>query len=1042
MDLALAAPGSRAVIVHSLPHAKRLGRALVERCGLEHEPTYITDHRALSAVAEDVTGGLFVYAPETPGYLGALNEVLEGNRRTVSVVVLEGPGSRGLRLFETLVGPPNTAVLCREQIAEHLLRNLPTSPNAKVPTLRELAAEAGCRFETTGEANTVALASSGFIRSRQEWSYPLGAPVVGLDWYLGDSGVELVVAAGAVQNLRYPTRASTWRFDPPSAPVALGTAVRSGPSASVVVVLEDGTVHVIAARSGTQRSLGRVANAGPHIAVLNATSEPRLDLDSGGNAVVDLDQQFHLAATGLPARAVASGLRGPVIADGQGRLWHEQRELGEHPGPVTALAASGSRVVSAGTRSSIVLWDLDLGREVRRWNGHRSVASALSWMTLPDGREFVVSASEVGSVRVWDPETGEGVRAFNTGGRVRALAVFPGEDGAPRVATGGDDGFVRVWDPGFAQSTRLGPVVTRGFGDHVSPVDLLDRAGLVNAMAAALEPDLGDEPGPTVLTVEGPWGSGKSTLLDFVRQRLTTAPRPPAQELRRLRVFAADRLLRRPLSATPDQPLPPVRASLVATFNPWRHQSSEQVWAGLAQAVTRAAEDALFPDRDSRERYWFTRNAGRIDRRSTQRELWRRIRSPFLAVGVLGLALSVVAQFGKLPIPGFWQVAAPAVPFAIGLLHTAKRYLWDRASAFLPGELFAGPVRSGAFASGGGDPSVRDPYCNARSGYLYLVQHDVTELLTDVARRGYQVVVFVDDLDRCTPKTTAEVFEAINVFLSDTLPRTRFVLGVDPTVVAAHVDRAYQDLADAAVVAHPDDPSPGWTFLRKLVQLPVRLPRIDHLDRVLDAHLGPVHETRETPPPVADPLPPTTAPPAATPPANASPTAGSPTAAPEPPDPGPQPSTPEPNPPTPGPRPSTQPTGRPAVVVAVERHPEVRAYLRRRLAAQPEQSVREQKRLINVWQFYLRVLTPAGDEAVPVARTLVVIAELVTRWPAYQHLLRKGLARLAAARDDDVAWGAALAALGFKDARPAANLRALLRDCDVDQVVALADRLL
>ncbi|MEJ2853673.1 MULTISPECIES: P-loop NTPase fold protein [unclassified Saccharothrix] len=1028
MDLALAAPGSRAVIVHSLPHAKRLGRALVERCGLEHEPTYITDPRALAAVAEDVTSGLFVYAPETAEYVDALAEVLDGNRRTVSVVVLEGPGSRGLRLFARVVGPPNTAVLCRSQIAEHLLRNLPTSPTARVPTLRELAAEAGCRFQTTGDASTVALASSGFIRSRLEESFDVGAPVVGLDWYHGDAGVELAVAAGTVRNLRYPTSASTWELDEPSPPVALATVARSGPTAGVEVVLENGAAYLVA-RDGTAVE----AHAG-----------------------VDHDQRLHLSFTGSSTRAVASGLRDPVIADEQGRLWHHRRELGRHPGRVMALAASGSRVVSAGTHSSIVLWDLDLRREVRRWNGHRSVATALSWMTLPDGREFVVSASEVGSVRVWDPETGEGVRAFNTGGAVRALTVFPGVDGAPRVATGGGDGFVRVWDPGFAQSTRLGPVVTRGFGDHVSPVDLLDRAGLVNAIAAALEPDLGDEPGPTVLTVEGPWGSGKSTLLDFVRQRLTTGPRPTAPGPRRLRVFAADRLLRRPLSAAPDRPLPPVRASLVATFNPWRHQSSEQVWAGLAQAVTRAAEDALFPDRDGRERYWFTRNAGRIDRRLTQRELWRRIRSPFLAVGVLGLALSVVAQLGKLPIPGFWHVAAPAVPFAIGVLHTAKRYLWDRASAFLPGELFAGPVRSGAFASGGGDPTVRDPYYNARSGYLYLVQHDVTELLTDVARRGYQVVVFVDDLDRCTPKTTAEVFEAINVFLSNTLPRTRFVLGVDPTVVAAHVDRAYQDLADASVVSHPDDPSPGWTFLRKLIQLPVRLPRIDHLDRVLDAHLGPVHEIREPPPhtpdtpaptppaatppaaraptppaatlPVAEaPTPPAAAPPAATPPAADSP------AAPEPSDPRPpaEPTPLEPN-----------STGRAAVVVAVERHPEVRAYLRRRLAAQPEQSVREQKRLINVWQFYLRVLAPVGDEAVPVARTLVVLAELVTRWPAYQHLLRKGLPRLAAARDDDVAWGAALAALGFKDARPATNLRALLRDCDVDQVVALADRLL
>jgi hypothetical protein len=75
---------------------------------------------------------------------------------------------------------------------------------------------------------------------------------------------------------------------------------------------------------------------------------------------------------------------------------------------------------------------------------------------------------------------------------------------------------------------------------------------------------------------------------------------------------------------------------------------------------------------------------------------------------------------------------------------------------------------------------------------------------------------------------------------------------------------------------------------------------------------------------------------------------------------------------------------------------------------------------------------------------LVVIAELITRWPAYQHALRKGLKQLVEAKDDDIAWGATTAKLGFKaaDASAATNLRALLQDCDAQAVAALADRLL
>ena len=296
---------------------------------------------------------------------------------------------------------------------------------------------------------------------------------------------------------------------------------------------------------------------------------------------------------------------------------------------------------------------------------------------------------------------------------------------------------------------------------------------------------------------------------------------------------------------------------------------------------------------------------------------------------------------------------------------------------------------------------IRDPYYNARSGYLYLVQHDIRELLKDLEAHRYRVILLIDDLDRCTPRTTAQVFEAINVFLSDDFPATRFVLGLDSSVVASHVDHAYKELADAKVVAHPDDPSPGWTFLRKLVQLPVRLPRTteDNVDQVLLAQLGPVHQEEQPADPVdftfthqslSDHL--------------------------------------------------AEAEEDEQIVIAIERHPLVREQLRRRLTAQPEQSVREEKRLLNVGQFYLRVLASAD---VGQACHLVVVAEIAVRWPAYLHRLRGAWVDLANAVNDDVQWGATIARLGYTydDRRAAANLRKLLQDCNARAVAGLADRL-
>ncbi|MFC3895637.1 P-loop NTPase fold protein [Lentzea rhizosphaerae] len=688
-----------------------------------------------------------------------------------------------------------------------------------------------------------------------------------------------------------------------------------------------------------------------------------------------------------------------VLANTGERYGGSTREHWEKvPGP--RMSVSFGDLDAVADRADIVLRPHARGRETRRLSGHSTQITTLA-LCPTSGEPLLVSGSEGGSVRIWDPRTGELIRQSQSS-RVSALVVYLGPDGRPRIASGGRTGRLRIWNPRLPVPPLVSFVSTRGFSDRVASEDLLDRGTLVDGLRDVLRPDEDDD-GPTVLTVEGAWGSGKSTLLELLKNKM---PTPPTAVRKRLwfTVCQADWMLYSPpagMKPPRQQPtkIKPMVKPLVVSFNPWRHQSSEQVWAGLAKVVTEAAESAIMPHRNNVERYWFTRNAKRVDRRHLQRQLWKRILSPLLTLAGLGLGVSVLNALAKWNFDWAWWVTAGLA--TAGVLHTALRYLFGKASAFLPGELFAGPVVSNAFSGTTTDPLIRDPYYNARSGYLYLVQHDVRELLRDLKAYDYRVILLIDDLDRCTPRTTAQVFEAINVFLSDDFPATRFVLGLDTAVVAAHVDHAYKELADAKIVTHPDDPSPGWTFLRKLVQLPVRLPRTtaDNVDQVLLAQLGPVHRETQVVHPegvaAAD---------------------------------------------------SGLLTESATVevieqeIIAIERHPDVREHLRQRLRAQPEQSVREEKRLLNTWQFYLRVLQTSDVEE---ACQLVAVAEIAVRWPAYLHRLRGGWQDLANAVGDDVQWGATIAKLGFaySDREAAANLRELLLDCDAQAVASLANRL-
>ena len=559
--------------------------------------------------------------------------------------------------------------------------------------------------------------------------------------------------------------------------------------------------------------------------------------------------------------------------------------------------------------------------------------------------------------------------------------------------------------------------------------DMLGRRPLARALAEKLyghatgPKDV--DPGPTVVTIEGPWGSGKSTLLDLVRDCLP-APRIDAIAPQRLTVRSASQLLRNGEASPIVDHAPATRGVVTAWFNPWAHQSGEQVWAGLVAEIIEAARPVLYPTENGRERYWFGRNLTRVDRYAVRRTLHRRMLSPALTFGALGVVASLAIALAELETTvdiGGARVQTAMVALLIastflllGAAHTGWRYLRGAAARFLPGELFHGPVTVAPDVDSpesGRAEGLTDPLRRARAGSLYLHQHDVSELVADLDQAGYELVVFVDDLDRCRATTTVEVFEAINLFLTGFVSerrrtgrgnpgepgsslRARFVIGLDPVVVAGHLDREYADLYDSDTTLDGEDPSPGWAFLRKLVHLPVLVPQIpeEEVFRMIDQISG-----VQTPPPVQ------------------------------------------------------QPVVREFNLTGgmwAQPAPHLQALMRTRLAAQPDRSIREATRQLHLWEFYERVVTaaaPLDDDGQSRLRSehLVILAEVVARWPALQRFLhrrvstRTGLQLLAAAAASDDEWPrVADTVLSARDssAEALAALRQVLRNHDG---VAMAD---
>ena len=906
------------------------------------------------------------------------------------------------------------------------------------------------------------LASGGDDLTVQRWDAVTGAPV----------GEPLTGHAGAIRAM------TAW----------------TGPDAQLFLAAagDDGTIRRWDAVTGAPVGEPLTGHAGA-IRAMTAWTGPdaQLFLAAAGD---DGTIRRWDAVTGAPVGEPLTGHAGAIRAmtawtgpdaqlflaaagdDGTIRRWDAVTgaPVGEpltgHAGAIRAMTAwtgpdAQLFLAAAGDDGTIRRWDAVTGAPVGEpLTGHAGAIRAMTAWTTPGGRRALATGGDDLTVRQWDALGGDALGEPLTGhtGAILAMTGWVDDAGQPTLATGGGDGTIRIWDlTSGATISRIevGAVRLRGLSDRAASVDLLDRGVLAAVIADQIFHPIrpADDAGPNVVTVEGPWGSGKTTLLEMIRTRLPLA-RPAPGRRSRLRVRDAFRALSQPAAAaSPPGGARTPHAAVSVWFDPWMHQSGDQVWAGLTRSIIDAVNATLLADEGTRRRFWFTANVAKIDRPTVRRALFQNSVPTLLRIAIITTAAPVLvslAQLNEKLSVGGDRVSAATIAFGVSLILVASgvvswawRYFVSDVTLYLPRELFEGPVVSGPLAEPGSvtlgaqGEALRDAFFRARSGALYLYQHDTREVLEYVRSQGYELIVFIDDLDRCTASTTAEVFEAVNLFLADPRLPGRFVMGFDPLVVAAHLNSAYADL-DSTWLRQGDDPGPGWAFLRKLVQLPVLVPTIG------DGGIRKFVDTVVRPGPAGPAV------------------AGSQSAIPlglarE------QAASPRQSPDQPGGAlrgtEHTQtgaeqgfrplPTQVPVNAVPLEASPEVSALIEQRLSAQPDLTIREAKRLINVWQLYAHLLDlvdPPDNSQSAVDRGchLVILAEIISRWPALLRGCGKaghGMLLLAAARDDDSAWEAAkreLEVTGAEHLGATQGLRDLLRAYDGPAVARLAAQLL
>lgn len=331
---------------------------------------------------------------------------------------------------------------------------------------------------------------------------------------------------------------------------------------------------------------------------------------------------------------------------------------------------------------------------------------------------------------------------------------------------------------------------------------------------------------PLTISIQAPWGQGKTSLMRMIKHKLErglddardTGQSAASQEEvpgTQTRLYHLRRWIKEEADAGEAMlPLEPGTIPCV-WFNPLYFQNSNQVWSGLAHSILHQLVEHL-PNQLEKERFWFRLQMARLDTHAIRRDIHKLILERWLPKGLVWLGLLILTlaytftdtQIGQYLQQHIWPQATPVVG-AVG--HFLYQWLNKNKDWTLDDKLAR---------------YIREPDYGKDMGLLHLVDHDLDRALTLLLGENNRTVVFIDDLDRCSPATVNEIMLAINQFISVQHRKLYFILGMDTHMVAMAIESASEKQAETYNRNRHTSKGYGWRFMEKFVQLPFFIPRI------------------------------------------------------------------------------------------------------------------------------------------------------------------------------------------------------------------------
>jgi len=319
--------------------------------------------------------------------------------------------------------------------------------------------------------------------------------------------------------------------------------------------------------------------------------------------------------------------------------------------------------------------------------------------------------------------------------------------------------------------------------DNVENVDRLNREPVAKSLARLINTEIFANrklQHSFMIHLQGEWGSGKSTFLNLVEQHLETDTQKWA----------------------------------VIKYNAWQNQHMSPPWWTFIDQIYR--QTLLKMKGFNCIRLYFKENSRRV--------LWYSGWYNIITLVISIVLLIVIVKYGDEivgKISGSITLEGVSKQEKIDLKNKFKIY----TELLLGLGSIVGIIFS--FSKFISTPLLMKSSGEAKSFVLRAsdpmnrIKKHFKKLIKDINKRGCEVAVFIDDIDRCNKEYTVELLEGIQTLFKD--KRVLYIVAGDKNWITTCFSKNYEDFI-GNVTKHNEDL--GELFLEKAFQLSVRMPNV------------------------------------------------------------------------------------------------------------------------------------------------------------------------------------------------------------------------